>query len=558
MALATISCIQLALIEDEAANLRRCLELVDEAAAARPDLIILPEMANWSGGAVGSLEEALVHGTPVPGPFVDAFAERAERYGCHIVVGVIERLGNEAFITSVIVAPDRRILLKYQKQIPFGGQRRWATPGRTGNPIADLPFGRVGIYICADGLVPETTRLLALQGCQVLINTLHSGGPDETFLHVPARAVENRVWVASANKVGLRERGAVGSYCGGSQIVSPTGEIAARADDASEQVVTARIDPSLAEDKDLGGDDILALRRPACYGLLALPAALPTTAAGPATLGVAALQPTGYGDSAVEEALNYWTGAVRVGAKLVVLPGFFPYHPPDVGDDPAGAAVAAEHWLDRFGETARATASWAALSLVERDGERYFHTGYLIDHHGRIAGKYRQVHTPASLAQWASAGDEFPVFDTAIGRIGLLMGADILVPEAFRVLALKGAQLIAIPAQWRADYELDYVIPERAAENRVNIAFARRFDAPARHRGSAIVGVTPYPSEPHWKVRSPVVIEAQPDAPFVVHAVNLLATLDKTIGAEGCDLFRSARPEAYGPIVASAVGAARR
>ena len=205
-----VACLQISLVPDAARNLAHCLRLIDEAAEDSPALMVLPEMSNWSGGMVRSLEEALQHGCTVPGPFTDALAERAERHACHIAVGLIERQGDEAFITSVILAPDRRIVLKYQKQVIFGGQRVWASSGRCGNPVVDLPFGRVGVYICADGLVPETARMLMLQGAQLLLNTLHSGGSDETHLHVPARAVENRVWVASANKVGPRDLGGVG------------------------------------------------------------------------------------------------------------------------------------------------------------------------------------------------------------------------------------------------------------------------------------------------------------------------------------------------------------
>ena len=540
-----IACVQLALVADETSNLNKCLGMIDEAAARQAILVVLPEMSNWSGGLVRSRAEALEHGTTVPGPFLDVLAEHAERHGCYVAVGVIERLGDESFITSVILAPDRRIVLKYQKQIPFGGQRVWASPGRAGNPVVQLPFGRVGIYICADGLVPETARTLALQGAHLLLNTLHSGGKDETYLHVPARAVENRVWVASANKVGPRELGAVGSYCGGSQIVSPTGEVVARADDHSDSVVYADVNLAKAEDKMLVGDDIFGMRRPECYQALVAPPELPGKMRGPASLGVAALQPTGYGDSAVEAAVQAWREAAVAGAKLMVLPGFFPYEPAAVGANPAGAAADGERYLNRLCGIARESSTWGVTSVVERDGDHYYHTGFLVDHSGSIAGRYRQVHVPAALSGWATAGNQFEVFDTAIGRIGILCGADALVPEAFRTLAYLGAQVIALPGQWRVEYEIDLVLPERAAENRVNIVFARRFDSPVS-RGSAIIGVVPYPSEPHWKVRSPDVVEARPNARFVAFGVNLAATHDKTVGPHNCDLMASAVPAEYG------------
>ena len=83
-----IACVQLSLVADEASNLKKCLSLIEQAAAEKSDLVVLPEMSNWSGGLVRSRAEALEHGTPVPGPFLDALAERAERHrtdsrACH-------------------------------------------------------------------------------------------------------------------------------------------------------------------------------------------------------------------------------------------------------------------------------------------------------------------------------------------------------------------------------------------------------------------------------------------------------------------------------------------
>ena len=435
--------------------------------------------------------------------------------------------------------------------------------------MVDLPFGRVGVYICADGLVPETARMLMLQGAQLLLNTLHSGGSDETYLHVPARAVENRVWVASANKVGPRDLGGVGFYCGGSQIVSPKGVVAARADDRRDMVVSTVIDLSQADDKrlcDQVSDDLLQLRRPDCYGaLLQAPAktasvsmtapasASQTAPSRIATLGVAALQPRGRGEGALRQALQQWRKAVSAGAGLVVLPELFAWSPDEIAADPAAAADYASHCLAALCGMARDTASWGICSLIEikpgeagRSGVAGFqHSAVLIDHRGMVIARYAQVHVPQALASWASPGDVLPVFDTPIGRIGMLCGVDAVLPEPFRVLAAKGAELVAVCGSWYNAHEIDLQLAERVAENRINIVLARRADAPVQ-RGSAIVAALPYPSEPHWKLRSPDVIEAALDADFVLAGVNLAATADKTVAPHGCDLFASAAHAAYG------------
>ena len=113
------------------------------------------------------------------------------------------------------------------------------------------------------------------------------------------------------------------------------------------------------------------------------------------------------------------------------------------------------------------------------------------------------------------------------------------------MLAAKGAELVAVCGSWYNAHEIDLQLAERVAENRINIVLARRADAPVQ-RGSAIVAALPYPSEPHWKLRSPDVIEAALDADFVLAGVNLAATADKTVAPHGCDLFASAAHAAYG------------
>ena len=332
---------------------------------------------------------------------------------------------------------------------------------------------------------------------------------------------------------------------GGSQIVSPDGEVVARAGAHAPEVVFADVDLSRAEDKRIGADDLFAIRRPTCYGLLARRNPMPAPAAGLASLGVAALQPDCHGAEALGPLEQSWREASAAGATLMVLPELCAHARGEPARDPAAAARRDARWLAHLATIARETASWGVFSGVEEADGRFHHSAWLIDPHGRLAARYRQVHVPAALRSWAAPGDALPVFETAIGRIGLLCGADLLVPEAFRVLARQGAELVAVCGAWRGEQEIRWILPERAAENRINIVLARRADS-AVARGSAIIGALPYPSEPHWRVRSPDVLEAPAGAPWVMAAANLAASRDKTVGPQGCDLMASALPEAYG------------
>ena len=150
--------------------------------------------------------------------------------------------------------------------------------------MVETPFGRVGLYSCMDGVINETPRMLAVEGAQVLLNSLNSFALDEASLHVPVRAVENRVWVVAANKVGplvpdrsialVAARVGVPADllhgAGESQIVAPDGRVVACGPRRGEAVVIADLDVEEADDKTRpDGTEVLAARRPELYGPIA-------------------------------------------------------------------------------------------------------------------------------------------------------------------------------------------------------------------------------------------------------------------------------------------------
>jgi predicted amidohydrolase len=91
-------------------------------------------------------------------------------------------------------------------------------------------------------------------------------------------------------------------------------------------------------------------------------------------------------------------------------------------------------------------------SHVERDGDALFHTVLLLSPQGIVGGTYRQTHLDPEFAAWCTAGDDLRVFETSIGRIGLLSCEDVRFPEASGVLAVRRTDLIAIPTRWMGEY----------------------------------------------------------------------------------------------------------
>lgn len=95
---------------------------------------------------------------------------------------------------------------------------------------------------------------------------------------------------------------------------------------------------------------------------------------------------------------------------------------------------------------AREYNSYIITGMLELDGGKTYDTAVLIDRQGRIAGKYRKTHLPlAEVEDGETPGNEYPVFDTDFGRIGILICWDIFFPETARIMRLKGAEIVFLP-----------------------------------------------------------------------------------------------------------------
>ena len=104
---------------------------------------------------------------------------------------------------------------------------------------------------------------------------------------------------------------------------------------------------------------------------------------------------------------------------------------------------------DRVAALCRQLQTHVVFGLLERDGNQLYNAAVLIGPAGLI-GSYRKVHLPwLGVDRFTTAGDRpFEVFEAAGVRIGMLICYDVGFPEASRVLALKGADLILLPTNW--------------------------------------------------------------------------------------------------------------
>lgn len=113
------------------------------------------------------------------------------------------------------------------------------------------------------------------------------------------------------------------------------------------------------------------------------------------------------------------------------------------------------------------------IGLLEVKDGRYYNSAAVIDRTGKVAGVYRKTHL--SINEYESGlrwGSEMPVFDLDFGKVGVLLGGDILYPEASRLLRLRGAEVIALAGTDIAKKYYDNVWRTRAGQNGMVLAAA--------------------------------------------------------------------------------------
>ena len=224
-------------------------------------LLVFPEFAITGHDSYWTREEWKKIAIMVPGPETERISQKAKELGCYIAFGSHTQdrdWPDHFFNCSVIVSPTKGVIhthwkayagfpgigLEYATTVhsvldKFVEKNGWDVVW----PVAKTPIGNIATYICSEGFAPETARMFAFNGAEILCRSISGGGPDNQqgrfILQFRADCAANRIYGIYANKCTRRGIGSMGG--GGSMIVGPNGEILAQAQDAGEQVVQATI-----------------------------------------------------------------------------------------------------------------------------------------------------------------------------------------------------------------------------------------------------------------------------------------------------------------------------
>lgn len=178
--------------------------------------------------------------------------------------------------------------------------------------------------------------------------------------------------------------------------------------------------------------------------------------------------------------------ARRVEADLIVLPelchsGYVFRSPDEVADlaEPIPDGPTSRTLID----LARSKHAFIAAGICERDGNRFYNSAALLGPNGLLA-VYRKIHLFKNEKRWFSPGEgPLAVYRAAGLRIGMIICFDWRFPEATRVLALAGAEVIAHPSNLVLPY-CQEVMRARCIENRIFAVTANRVGEDVRPDGA--------------------------------------------------------------------------
>ena len=256
---------------DVDANVTRILDIIRNTDA---DIIVFPELATCG---------YFFHTADEVGPYTldrdDAqlvvIENVAKESGRVVVCGFAERGATTLYNSAILAGPDINTTV-YRKTHLFYRENNVFEPGDTGFFVVHIGHlgCNLGMMICYDWRFPESARTLALKGADVI------AVPSNLVTHVwrkamPVRALENKVFLAVANRAGTETNNSESvTFNGDSVIYDYNGDVLASANAYTESdlnehhdaVLIAEIDPTATRTKTINSfNDIITDRRPHYY-----------------------------------------------------------------------------------------------------------------------------------------------------------------------------------------------------------------------------------------------------------------------------------------------------
>jgi N-carbamoylputrescine amidase len=266
-----IAGIQMVCREEKDDNVRKAVRMGQLAAEKGAQIICFQELFNTHWFPRDIHEDNFLLAEDLDGPTVAAMRTLAKGKGVALICPFFERAGDLYFNTAAVIDQRGEIAGTYRKihipQISLWEERSYFSPGDKGFPVFDLGLAKIGVQICWDNFFPEGTRMLALQGAQIVFApTAAAFASQQRWLKVlAANAIVNGLFVIRVNRVGNEPKQ---DFYGMSFCISPEGDLVDEPTGLQEGIFLVEI--ALDEISRVRKEwPFLKDRRPEAYSLLA-------------------------------------------------------------------------------------------------------------------------------------------------------------------------------------------------------------------------------------------------------------------------------------------------
>jgi predicted amidohydrolase len=216
---------------------------IREAHQNGAQFVCLPEAFN-TGYYCNRIEEMAKMAEPLNGHTITRLQSLANELGIYIMAPIVLKVGeNTAENTAVLIGDDGKIVGIHSKTHPVGDEAKYFQRGTKYN-VYKTKFGSIGMLVCYDICFPETARILALKGADMILVPVACRDlkfyREWLFNNFKARGIDNVLFLAGACMAGrnLPES----PFTGCSMFISPRGEILSQASVENEEILYHEID----------------------------------------------------------------------------------------------------------------------------------------------------------------------------------------------------------------------------------------------------------------------------------------------------------------------------
>lgn len=452
-------------------NISGIVNAIIPAAKNGAKLIVLPEAAT-TGYIYKDRAQIEPYLDTIPGKTTAAVAKITRQYHTFVALGMIEKdpVTGLVYNSAVLIGPDGYIG-KYRKNQLNPSDNLYASRGNLSFPVFDTEIGKIALVICYDDMHLQSLLLPDLRGADIIAYITSSdilpkfergsNSNHTTIGNIATIPGWVGVNIVASNRTGNEtnsETGAITHFVGGASIWDNNGKRLAAApvstwtESGAAQTIYASIDPNKPSSQK---NYWLKHRRPELYQDYNYYRSPVDPVANNKAQQISALLVQYQAQKGeIEENYTKIDSLIKKSTavfNLVELPynSFLGNIELNQQNVTRYAESLGGQSYNLAAQLAKKYKTFLLFSMPESYQGKYYETAILFDYNGQQVGIYRKTHLNDQEQQWASAGNDLPIFATELGRIAIMLNDEARIPELADIYGLKRADLILLPVNYQ-------------------------------------------------------------------------------------------------------------